>query len=114
MNWGQGTFASKVTIDRDGNVTREVDGGLADGGAQDAGGGDHRSAPERAALRLAAEHHEGEEEADRREDSAADYGVDPSPRLKVLEDDRAGGAQGRRESRVVRTGRQAQERSGVI
>jgi electron transfer flavoprotein beta subunit len=62
-------------------VTREVDGGLQTVEAQAAGDRHHRSAPERAALRLAAQHHEGEEEADRRQD-AADYGVDVTPRLK--------------------------------
>ena len=41
----------------------------ADGRAQAAGDRHHRSAPQRAALRLAAQHHEGEEEADRREDA---------------------------------------------
>ena len=41
----------------------------ADGRAQDAGDRHHRPAPQRAALRLAAQHHEGQEEADRREDA---------------------------------------------
>ena len=36
-----------------------------DDGARAAGGDHHRPAPQRAALRLAAQHHEGEEEADR-------------------------------------------------
>ena len=40
----------------------------ADRGAQAAGDRDDRSAPERAALCLAAQHHEGEEEADRRDE----------------------------------------------
>ena len=59
----QATFASKVEIaDGRAKVTREVDGGLdaVDRAARDR---DHRPAPERAALRDAAEHHEGEEEA---------------------------------------------------
>ena len=55
----------------------------ADREAENAGDRHHRSAPERAALRVAAEHHEGEEKADRRQD-AADYGVDIKPRLEVV------------------------------
>ena len=42
---------------------------LADGEAQRPGDRHHRSAAERAALRQPAEHHEGEEEADRGEDA---------------------------------------------
>ena len=42
---------------------------LADGEAENAGDRHHRSAAERAALRLAAEHHEGEEKADRGKDA---------------------------------------------
>ena len=70
LGWPQGTFASKLEIDGDGaEVTREVDGGLQTVQAQDAGDRDHRSAPQRAALCLAAQHHEGEEEAARGEDA---------------------------------------------
>ncbi len=43
---------------------------------QAAGRGHHRPAPERAALRHAAQHHEGEEEAARRRKTPADLGVD--------------------------------------
>ena len=50
-------------------VTREVDGGLQTVDAEAARHRHHRPAPQRAALRLAAQHHEGEEEADRREDA---------------------------------------------
>jgi electron transfer flavoprotein alpha/beta subunit len=61
LGWPQGTFASKVALDGDAiMVTREVDGE-----AENAGHRHHRPAPQRAALCLAAEHHEGEEEADR-------------------------------------------------
>ena len=67
LNWPQGTFASKVAIDGDSvSVTREVDGGLQTVKLQPAGNHHHRSAPQRAALRLAAQYHEGQEEADRR------------------------------------------------
>ena len=60
----QATFASKVEIaDGKAKVTREVDGGLETLDAQAAGGRHHRPAPERAALRDAAQHHEGQEEA---------------------------------------------------
>ena len=46
-------------------VTREIDGGLETIEIDPAGGGDHRPAPQRAALRHAAQHHEGQEEAAR-------------------------------------------------
>ena len=60
----QATFASKVEVaDGKASVTREVDGGLETLDAHAAGGRHHRPAPERAALRHAAQHHEGEEEA---------------------------------------------------
>ena len=68
--WGQGTFASKV-VDRrrHGRGHARSRRRHADGGAEAAGDRHHRPAPQRAALRLAAQHHEGEEEADRREDA---------------------------------------------
>ena len=66
----QGTFASKVVVgDGKVEVTREVDGGIADGVAEPAGDRDDGSPAQRAALRLAAQHHEGEEEADRPEEA---------------------------------------------
>ena len=62
----QATFASKVGIaDGAATVTREVDGGLETVKLRLARGHHHRSAPERAALRHAAQHHEGQEEAAR-------------------------------------------------
>ena len=66
LGWPQGTFASKV-VPGDGTVrvTREIDGGLETVELDAAGGGHHRPAPQRAALRLAAQHHEGQEEAAR-------------------------------------------------
>ena len=51
------------------NVTREVDGGLETVQAQAAGDRHHRPAPQRAALRLAAQHHEGQVEAARDQDA---------------------------------------------
>ena len=70
LGWPQGTFASKLAIDGDDRqVTREVDGGLQTVKLKLPGDRHHRPAPQRAALRLAAQHHEGEEEADRREDA---------------------------------------------
>ena len=67
LNWPQGTFASKVAIEDD-TIERHPRSrwGLADGAAEAAGGRHHRPAAQRAALRLAAEYHEGQEEADRR------------------------------------------------
>ena len=62
--WAQATFASEVAVDGDhATVTREVDGGLADHQGQAARDHQRRSAPERAALRVAAQHHEGQEKA---------------------------------------------------
>ena len=70
--WGrpQGTFASKVEVDgrqrqRHARSRRRARDRLA----QAAGGGHHRLAPERAALRLAAEHHEGQVQAARDQDA---------------------------------------------
>ena len=66
LGWPQGTFASKVEVVGD-SVDRHPRGRwrARDGEAQAAGGGHHRPAPERAALRLAAQHHEGQVEAAR-------------------------------------------------
>ena len=70
LGWPQGTFASKVVIEGDAmSVTREVDGGLQTVKLKSAGDRHHRPAAERAALCEPAQHHEGEEEADRREDA---------------------------------------------
>ncbi|MDZ7651204.1 MAG: electron transfer flavoprotein subunit beta/FixA family protein [Burkholderiaceae bacterium] len=68
LGWPQGTFASKVEIARrrGRRCTREVDGGLETVELEAAGHRHHRPAPQRAALRLAAQHHEGQEEAARR------------------------------------------------
>ena len=60
----QATFASKVEVaDGKAKVTREVDGGLETVSVTPAGHHHHRPAPERAALRDAAQHHEGQEKA---------------------------------------------------
>jgi electron transfer flavoprotein beta subunit len=56
----------------------------ADHRGQAAGDRHHRPAPQRAALCLAAEHHEGEEEAARRKDARPISASTPRPRLKVL------------------------------
>ena len=70
LGWPQGTFASKIVIDG------ESDHGHARGRrrprdceAENAGDHHDRSAAQRAALRFAAEHHEGEEEAARRQEA---------------------------------------------
>ncbi len=85
LGWSQGTFASKLAVEGDAiTVTREVDGGLETVALQPAVDHHHRSAAERAALCLAAQHHEGAQEADRqqearrsgrRSDAAADRGA---------------------------------------
>ena len=85
LGWPQGTFASKLAIDGD-----SVDGDArgrrrpADREAQGAGDRDHRPSAQRAALRLAAQHHEGEEKADRRKDAADPTASTSTPRLEVL------------------------------
>ena len=66
LGWPQGTFASKVEVaGSDVNVTREVDGGLETVKLQAARDRHHRPSPQRAALRLAAQHHEGQVQAAR-------------------------------------------------
>ena len=84
LGWPQATFASKVVLDG-GARCRHARGRRRprDGEAQDAGRRDDRPAPQRAALSLAAQHHEGQEEAARRQE-ARRLGVDIAPRLKVL------------------------------
>ncbi len=66
LGWPQATFASKVEIAGDqksATVTREVDGGLETLERSPLPGDRHRRpAPERAALRVAARHHEGAQE----------------------------------------------------
>ena len=64
--WPQATFASKLKI-ADGKARGDARGRwrARDGRDQAAGDRHHRSAAQRAALCLAAQHHEGEEEADR-------------------------------------------------
>ena len=106
---GQATFASKVDLTADSvTVTREVDGGSETENAQAARDHHHRPAPERAALRLAAQHHEGEVEAD---------GAEDARRLRRRRHAPADHAQGRRARqahrrrqgrRCRRTGRQTQ------
>ena len=70
LGWPQGTFASKLAIDGDSvQVTREVDGGLQTVKLKAPAivTTDLRLNEPRYAI--AAQHHEGEEEADRREDA---------------------------------------------
>lgn len=57
--------------------------GAGDAVAESAGDRDHGPAAERAALRDAAQHHEGQEEA-AGDGEPAGSGVDPAPRLKTL------------------------------
>ena len=70
LGWPQGTFASKVEVaggerQRHPRSRRRA----RDGQADDPGGRHHRPAPQRAALRLAAQHHEGQVEAARDQDA---------------------------------------------
>ena len=83
--WPQGIFASKLVLEGDSVFLGHARGRrrIADGQAEGSGDRDHRSAPQRAALCEPAQHHEGQEEADRRED-AGRLRVDIAPRLEVL------------------------------
>ena len=74
LGWSQGTFASKLAVEGETlTVTREVDGGLETVASEAARHRHHRPAPERAALRLAAEHHEGAQEADRQHEAGRSW-----------------------------------------
>ena len=100
LGWPQATFASKLVINNgSAEVIREVDGGLETVKLEDAGGRHDRSAAERAALCIAAQHHESKEKADRDDFTPDDLGVDVAPRLKTLKVEepakRQGGGQGR-------------------
>ena len=111
-NLPQGTFASKVEVaDGKVSVTREVDGGLETVKLNTARGHHHRPAPERAALRHAAQHHEGQEEAARGLQARR-----PRCRCHAAHQDPEGhrAAQARRRHQGARrghAGRQTQERS---
>ena len=111
--WPQGTFASKLVIDGEqhpGHARGRRR--LADGEAERPGDRHHRSAPERAALRQPAEHHEGEEEADRGEDAGC-LRRRRQAAARAGEDRRAAEPQVRREGRFARRAcRQAQGRGG--
>ena len=65
----QGTFANEVSVEGDAVVVkREIDGGLQTV-KRSARSGHHRPASERAALCLAAQHHEGQVQAAREQDA---------------------------------------------
>ena len=69
LGWPQATFASKIEIEGEqGQGDARGRRRPADAGSRPAGGGHRRPAPQRAALRLPAQHHEGQEEADRRQE----------------------------------------------
>ncbi len=95
LDWPQATFASKVEIDGGkAKVTREVDGGLQTIEVD-------LPAVVTVDLRLnepryasPAQHHEGQEEADRHPRRSADLGVDTAPAPE--------GAQGRRAAQARR------------
>jgi hypothetical protein len=102
--WPQGTFASKLLIEGDSIlVTREVDGGHYH----------DRSASQRTALCKPAEHHEGQEEADRREESGR-LRCRPLAASGSDEDHGAGRPQGGSQGQDRRRARgQTQERDGL-
>jgi electron transfer flavoprotein beta subunit len=115
LGWGQGTFASKVDIERRSvEVTREVDGGLQTIEAEAAGDRHDRPAPERAALRLLPNIMKAKKKP-LDEKAPGDYGVDVAPRLKVLKV-RSRRPQGRRQGRFGRRTRvdKLKNEAGVI
>jgi hypothetical protein len=61
LGWPQGTFASKVEVGAGGQGHPRSRRRPGNRGAETAGRGHHRPAPERAALRQAAQYHEGQE-----------------------------------------------------
>jgi electron transfer flavoprotein alpha subunit len=66
LDWPQAAFISKIAINGEtAEVVREIDGGPGEAHAEAPGARYHGPAVERAALRHAAQHHEGEEEAAR-------------------------------------------------
>src|SRR3982750_2805935 len=70
LGWGQGTFASKVQGDGEQvRLPRAVRGGPGEVQPEPPPHRPHRPSPQRAALRLAAQHHEGQVEAARAEDA---------------------------------------------
>ena len=113
LGWPQGTFASKLAIDGDAfMVTREVDGGLQTVKLK-------MPAIVTTDLRLNEPRYASlpnimkAKKKPIDEKTAADYGVDVTPRLEGGQDHRAARAQGRRQGRDRRrAGRQAEERSG--
>jgi electron transfer flavoprotein alpha/beta subunit len=93
LGWPQATFASKIVIEGEGaHVTREVDGGLETLKIKLPAIITTDLAPQRAALSVAAQHHEGQEEAARCEEAGRPRrrsGAAPQGR----QDGRAGGPQ---------------------
>ena len=113
LGWPQATFASALAVEGDtATVTREVDGGLQTIERQAPGDRHRRSAPQRAALRQPAQHHEGQEEAARREDPGR-LRRGRHPAAQGAEDRGARHAQVGGQGRLGgRADRQAQDRSG--
>jgi electron transfer flavoprotein alpha subunit len=112
LGWSQAAFASKVEISGDSATCDPRDRWRpADHPVQDADDRHHRPAPQPAALRVAAEHHEGQEEASRREDRRR-HGRGPGAEAEGDQHHRTTGTRRRQEGRLgCRTGRQAEERS---
>ncbi len=113
LGWSQATFASDLAIEGDAAVvTREGGRRHADHQGQDADRGDGGSADERAALCLAAQHHEGQEEAAGRKDRGR-FRRRRDAAAVGREDLRAGGPQGRRDGGFGRRAdRETERRSG--
>ena len=89
LGWPQGTFASKIELNgAKVRVVREIDGGLETLLLRKPAVDHHRSQAQRAALCLAPQHHEGEEEADRRNHAGGArrrYRAAPESRCRVAE-----------------------------
>ena len=112
LGWSQATFASKLEVDgSDFKVTREVDGGLQTVKLKGPAivTTDLRLNEPRYAI--AAQHHEGEEEADRRQERGR-LRRRSHAASRSAQDHRTAGPQGRRQGQGRRrTGVEAQDRS---
>ena len=115
LGWPQATFAHRLELGDGQRQGRARDRRrTADGGCQAAGGADDRSAPQRAALRLAAQHHEGQEEADRRKDPCR-LRRRRHAALEGAQGQRAAQAPGRRKGENRgRVSRQAADEAGAL
>ncbi len=111
LGWSQATFASKLEVDGSDFKSRAGRRRPADGQGEGPGHRHHRPAPQRAALCEPAQHHEGEEEADRREDRRSVRRRSHAAAGDSQDGGTAGPQGGRQGQGRRRTGVEAQDRS---